>query len=734
MKLNKIKIAVLPGDGIGIDVTHAALPIFNALNIPIELELGDIGWAYWINEGTPIPRRTWDLIHRSDATLLGAITSKPPREAQKELSPILQSKNVEYVSPVIQLRQQLHLYANVRPCKNIQNSVNNFDFCVIRENTEGLYAGFDYHPVPQSLKELLNTKTPWPLIDPEDCAVSLRVQSKIGLLRLFEFAFSYANKENLKRVTFADKPNVLRKSGDFSRKLFETVADKYPHIEAEILNVDAVSLWIVKRPEIFGVIVAENMFGDILSDLGAGVTGGLGFAPSANIGEKGCYFEPVHGSAPKVKPNCANPSAMFLTISLLLKHFSYKQESAAIVQAVTSVVKEGKHVTYDLGGLASTQDMSKAIIDACISPKKSKTIAIIVTGNELVHGDIQDKNANYFAHYLTEKGAYVKQQVLVPDDRNIIRSTLSYLLDNHDAVIISGGLGPTSDDLTRFALSDAIKRNLIFSENAYNYLAERLQRFGLKVVASNRQQALFPESAILIDNINGTAKGCYLSWNGRDIFMLPGPPKEAWPMFDDFVVSQLLKNNYFSPVYRKRFLTLGLIEGEIAPEIDKIAEKANVETGYRWAYPYLEIKLQADNAHQLLSIANEISEKIDQNIVSLDTLEDAVNCMNKTLKSQVYIIRNEYSENILHSWNNSYLTLSDSNFFSENSIIIKYTISAKDEMNNVLILHFSAFLNRNILYKHTLQIPNRGIEVKRYIEHYFAWQLCQFLKEQACIN
>ncbi len=734
MKSNKIKIAVLPGDGIGVDVTHAALPVFNALNIPIELEIGDIGWAYWMNEGTPIPQRTWDLIHNSDATLLGAITSKPSREAQKELSPILQSKNLEYISPVIQLRQQLNLYANVRPCKNIKNSINNFDFCVIRENTEGLYAGFDYHPVPEALKEVLNTKTSWSLIDPEDCAVSLRVQSKVGLLRLFEFAFSYADKENLKRVTFADKPNVLRKSGDFSRKLFESVADKYPHIEAEILNVDAVALWIVKRPEIFGVIVAENMFGDILSDLGAGVAGGLGFAPSANIGEKGCYFEPVHGSAPKVKQNCANPSAMLLTMSLLLKHFSYKQESEAIVRAVTAVVKEGLHVTYDLGGSASTHDMAKAIIDACISPKKSKTIAIMVTGNELVHGDIQDKNANYFARNLTEKGAYVKQQVLVPDDKNIIRSTLSYLLENHDAVIISGGLGPTSDDLTRFALSDTIKKELIFSDNAYNHVSERLQRFGLKVTDSNRQQALFPEGAILIDNLNGTAKGCYLSWHGHDIFMLPGPPKEAWPMFDDFVVTQLLKDNYFFPVYRKRFLTLGLIEGEIAPEIDKIAERVNVETGYRWAYPYLEIKLQAENEDKLLSIVNEISEKIDKHIVSFDAMEDAVNCMNNRLKKQVFVIKNEFSEAILNSWNHSYLTLSDSNFYSKNSIIVTYTISAKDEMNNVLILHFSASLNKEIFYEHTLQIPNRSVEVKRYIEHYLAWQLSQIFKEKTCPN
>lgn len=370
MEMNKLKIAVLPGDGIGVDVTYAALPVFDALSLPVDLKFGDIGWSCWINEGTPVPQKTWDLIHASEVTLLGAITSKPLREAQQELAPSLQSQSVEYISPVIQLRQQLNLYANIRPCAAIQGKKNNFNFCIIRENTEGLYAGFDYYPVPPALKEIVNSRSPWSSMEAHDYAVSLRIQSKTGLLRLFEFAFSYAEKENLKRVTFADKPNVLRKSGEFARKLFESVAEKYPKIEAEILNVDAVALWMVKRPGIFGVIVAENMFGDILSDLGAGIAGGLGFAASANVGEKGCYFEPVHGSAPKVKRNSGNPAAMFLTISLLLKHYNYKNEAEMIRRAVSAVVKANKYVTYDLGGNASTQDMAKAIIDSCFSQKK----------------------------------------------------------------------------------------------------------------------------------------------------------------------------------------------------------------------------------------------------------------------------------------------------------------------------------------------------------------------------
>lgn len=731
MKLNKIKIAVLPGDGIGIDVTHAALPIFNALNIPVELNLGEIGWSCWRNEGNPVPKKTWDLINHADATLLGAITSKPAREASKELPLSLQSKEIEYISPVIQLRQKLNLYANVRPCKNFQKPTKNFDFCIIRENTEGLYAGFDYHPIPTEIKTLLDSKNRWLSINKNDIAASLRVQSHIGLLRLFEFAFSYAEKENLKKVTFADKPNVLRNSGDFCRKIFESVASKYMHIESEILNVDAVALWMVKSPEKFGVIVAENMFGDILSDLGAGISGGLGFAASANIGEKGCYFEPVHGSAPKMKLNSANPCAMFLTIGLLLKHFSYEKEADAITQAISSVIKQGRHITYDLGGSSTTQEMADAIIDACISRKNYKTIAILATGNELVHGDIQDKSANYFSRCLIEKGAHINQQAFVSDDKNIIRSTLSFLLDNNDAVILSGGLGPTSDDLTRFALSETVKKELVFSENAYHHLSERLKSFNIKLSEANLQQALFPENATLIDNPNGTAKGCHLIWEGHDIFMLPGPPKEAWPMFDDFVISYLTKNDYFSPIYRKRFLTLGLIEGEIAPEIDEIAKKEKVETGYRWDYPYLEIKLQAENENQLFSVTKIAKEKIKNYIVSYNAKENAIFCMNNLLKKTIYIVKNEYTESILNSWNNSYLVLSDQDFFLEDNIIVSYNIFEKDEKNRLLTLSFLARMNHKIIYEYILSIPKRGPEVKQYIEHYLAWQLSKMIEEQA---
>lgn len=363
-----LNIAVLPGDGIGIEVTQVALPIFNALNIPVRLTEGDIGWSCWQREGTPIPERTWQLINAADTVLLGAITSKPQREAQHELAKELQQQQLNYVSPIISLRQNLDLYANVRPCFSLTNTSKPFDFCIIRENTEGLYAGFDYHPLPPPILNLLANNPHWQSIPAAEMSCALRLQSSAGLIRLFHYAFQYANTRQMKRVTFADKANVLRLSADFARAIFETTAKQYPHIRADILNVDAVGLWLVRRPEEFGVIVAENMFGDILSDVGAGVMGGLGFAASANIGEKKCYFEPVHGSAPRIGPNKANPCAMFLSISMLLQHFGYAEQAQLIKQSIHTVIDKGRFLTYDLGGNASTSDMAQAIIAQCLSP------------------------------------------------------------------------------------------------------------------------------------------------------------------------------------------------------------------------------------------------------------------------------------------------------------------------------------------------------------------------------
>lgn len=369
MSAEKLNILVLPGDGIGADVIHAALPVIEAFAIPARLHFGDIGWSFWTEEGTALPERTWSLIAKADAVLLGAITSKPQREAERELCQRLHKKNLRYTSPILQLRQKLDLFANVRPCFSLQDE-KPFRFCIVRENTEGLYAGMDYHPVPEDLYSFILREKGWENTAKEDLSCTLRLQTRKGLSRIFRFAFHYASQHKLPRVTLADKANVLRSSAHFARELFEAEAKRYPQLQADILNVDAVALWLVRRPEEFGVIVAENMFADILSDVGAAVMGGLGFAPSANIGEKFCYFEPVHGSAPRLKANQANPGAMFLTIAMMLEHLGFQQEAEKIRAAVKAVVREGRFLTYDQGGRASTGDMAKAVIEHCLQPQQ----------------------------------------------------------------------------------------------------------------------------------------------------------------------------------------------------------------------------------------------------------------------------------------------------------------------------------------------------------------------------
>lgn len=367
----KKKVLVLPGDGIGVEVCKAALPVFDLLGLPVELDFGDIGWNCWTSGGDPVPDETWEKISQSDAVLLGAITSKPKAEAEAELPLHLQGKGHRFVSPVIQLRQKLGLYANVRPASNITDEGHAFRLAVVRENTEGLYAGFDYRGVPKEFRGLISH----PNLDvhgPDEASCTVRLQTRFGLERLFRFAFDHAVDHGFDKVTFADKPNVMRESGQFGKEIFEAVASDYPRIKHEIHNVDAMALWLVRRPERFGVIVAENMFGDILSDLAGGVMGGLGFAPSGNYGENIAYFEPVHGSAPGMAgQDKGNPVAMFLSIAMLLEHLGFEQEAQRITLAVTACVREPGPKTYDLGGDAGTQAFADRILNS-ISKSNSK--------------------------------------------------------------------------------------------------------------------------------------------------------------------------------------------------------------------------------------------------------------------------------------------------------------------------------------------------------------------------
>ncbi|MFE6779301.1 isocitrate/isopropylmalate family dehydrogenase [Streptomyces sp. NPDC057702] len=353
-------IAVLPGDGIGPEVTATALDILDTLGLPLEPRLGDIGWECWRQEGDPVPRRTWRLLAETDTCLLGAVTSKPPREAEAELTHELRGTGRPFVSPVVQLRQRLHLYANVRPISDLTGG--RFDFTVIRENTEGLYAGFDSHGLDDALWNLVRAHPNARASGPRATSVTLRLQTEYGIDRLLRYGFAYARSRGHTRLTLVDKPNVLRHSGNHLRERLELSARDHPDIQAEILNVDAVALWMVRRPERFGVVVAENMFGDILSDLGAGVMGGLGLAPSGNIGDRGSYFEPVHGSAPGMAgQDRANPMAMLLSLAQLLDHLDLSVPGDALRAAVRTVVRRRTTLTYDLGGTSTTRQVARAV-------------------------------------------------------------------------------------------------------------------------------------------------------------------------------------------------------------------------------------------------------------------------------------------------------------------------------------------------------------------------------------
>lgn len=603
---NPLKICVLPGDGIGVEVMEAALPVFEALSIPISLHFGKIGWECWKEGGNPVPEETWVLINKTDATLLGSITSKPLKEAENELPDHLKGKNIKYISPVIQLRQKLGLFANVRPITDIGNKNKKFNFCVIRENTEGLYAGLDFASIPEEVSELISKnkskQADWTISSPDNATCAIRLQTKEGLERLFHFSFQYAIANGYSKITWADKPNVLRYSGDFSRKILIEVAKNYPQITWDIQNVDAVALWMVKRPESFSLIVAENMFGDILSDLGAGVMGGLGLAPSANIGSTSkCYFEPVHGSAPKYAgQNKANPSAMFLTIGLLLDHFGFKEEADRISRAINQVITDGKILTYDLGGNSSTQEMAQEIIKQIINPQEKKKVAIIAVGNELVEGRVLNTNGQYFAKKLYENNIEVTNQITVTDKRNDIKKALLSALNNNDAIIVCGGLGPTSDDLTRYAVSEAIGQKLIFHEESWQHICDRLRRFNIEINESNRQQALIPEDAEIIANANGTAPGFIIDQaNGQIVFVIPGPPRECRPMFDEVVLPQLLLQGFAQDKKLYKWRLLGVLESEIAPKIEEIMKNTPAEIAYCWAYPYVDINISCGKDLQL---------------------------------------------------------------------------------------------------------------------------------------
>jgi 3-isopropylmalate dehydrogenase len=332
----------------------------------------DIGWEFWRTEGEPLPQRTLDTLRESDCALFAAITSKPKEEAEAELVPELQGKGLVYRSPIVRLRQIFDLYVNLRPCKAFKGNPLNYrddiDLVVFRENTQGLYAGVEFHPVPDEVRQVLEKHSArmgaFDGVDSADMAISTRIFTREGCQRIVRQAFEYAKKFGYPTVTLVEKPNVIRETSGLMVREARKIAADYPDIELWETNVDAMAMWLVKNPEDYGVIVSSNMFGDIVSDLAAQLVGGLGFAASGNIGDEIAVFEPTHGSAPKYAGQyVVNPTAMLLATKLMLDWLGETEQAQALQAAIADVIAEGKVRTYDLGGESSTLDVARAVAE-----------------------------------------------------------------------------------------------------------------------------------------------------------------------------------------------------------------------------------------------------------------------------------------------------------------------------------------------------------------------------------
>lgn len=365
------RIAWMPGDGVGHDVLEAARIVLDALGLDAEYVPAEIGWDLWCREGNPLPDRTLQTLRTTRCALFGAITSKPRDEAEAELAPELKGRGLSYFSPIVRLRQEFNLHTNLRPCRaypgNPLNYRDDIDLVVFRENTEGSYAGVEFFPLPDSVYQALCVHPKmkhWKEKGLDNVALSTRIMSRQGCERICRQAFEYARRHGRRRVTLVEKPNVLRETGGLMTRAFRSVAADYPSIASDEANIDAICMWLLKNPQDYDVLVAENMFGDIISDLAAGLVGGLGFASAANIGDDYAVFEPTHGSAPKYAGKyVVNPMAMILTVKLMLDWLGETDRAQRLESAVADVVREGNVATYDVRQVKAGDPRASSTLD-----------------------------------------------------------------------------------------------------------------------------------------------------------------------------------------------------------------------------------------------------------------------------------------------------------------------------------------------------------------------------------
>ncbi len=393
--MTKRSVVVMPGDGIGNVVLPEALRVLEAAGFEAEWVAAGIGWQHWVEEGNPLPEETIELIARHKVALFGAITSKPKDKAAAEIRPELRDKGLVYFSPIVGLRQRFDLDVSIRPCITFPGNPLNFirraadggfeepkvNTVIFRQNTEGLYGGVEWTNPPEQVWAALDTHPKFAAfreVPREDLAVSTRIFTRGKCRRICEQAFAYAARYGYASVTVCEKPNVIRETSGMMLAEARRVHKDYPQIQLWDTNIDAQMMWLTKNPEDYGVIVAGNMFGDIISDGFAGLVGGLGFAASANIGSEVGVFEPTHGSAPKyaeLDPSIVNPIAMILSAVMMLDWLGETATADRVRAAVTRVVAEGSVRSYDMlklrggpqaiaQGAATTTQMTDAIIAA----------------------------------------------------------------------------------------------------------------------------------------------------------------------------------------------------------------------------------------------------------------------------------------------------------------------------------------------------------------------------------
>ncbi len=353
-----MKITFIPGDGTGPEIAEATRRVIEATGAPVQWDVQEAGIDVFEREGTPLPERVVESLRRNKVGLKGPITT-----------PV----GVGFRSVNVSLRKILDLYACLRPCKTyegVRSKYAGIDLVIVRENTEDLYAGIEFQEASAEAAELIDFLARKGSAVRSDSGISIKPISRYGAERIVRYAFTYARENGRHKVTAVHKANIMKFSDGLFLEVAREVARDYPDIEFEDRIVDNMCMQLVQKPELYDVLVLPNLYGDIISDLAAGLIGGLGMAPGANIGREVALFEPTHGSAPKYRGmNKVNPMAMILSGMLMLRHIGQGHAADRLERAIAEVIRRGERVTYDMKGAdavpppVGTSQVADAVID-----------------------------------------------------------------------------------------------------------------------------------------------------------------------------------------------------------------------------------------------------------------------------------------------------------------------------------------------------------------------------------